>query len=41
VAAETAFAHAGLFGENRKRKLATEVVVDPVMERAELVLCRL
>ena len=39
VAAETALAHAGLLGQNRKRKLAAEVVVDPVMERAEFVLC--
>ena len=36
--AETALAHPGLIGKDRKRKIARQMLVDPVMQRAELVV---
>src|SRR5580704_7462637 len=38
VAAETALAHARLIGQNRKRKFAFQMAVNPVMERTEPIL---
>src|SRR5215467_7952678 len=38
VPAETALAHPGLIGEDRQRKIARQMLVDPVMERGELVV---
>jgi len=38
VPAETALAHPGLIGEDRKRKIARQMPVVPIMERAELVV---
>src|SRR5215469_12212726 len=38
MSAETAFAHAGLSGENRKREVVGQMVADPVVKRSKLVL---
>src|SRR6516162_6517008 len=38
VPAETALAHRGLIGEHRKRKIARQMLVDPVVEWSELVV---
>lgn len=41
VPAETALAHSGLIGQDRKRKFVGQMAVDPVMKRSEFILCRL
>jgi hypothetical protein len=41
VPAETALAHAGLIRQNRQRKIVAQMAVDPIMERAEFILCGL
>jgi hypothetical protein len=38
VPAETAFAHPGLIGQRRQRKIVGEMSVDPLVQRAEFVL---
>ena len=41
VPTETALAHPCPIGQDRKREIVREMAVDPVMQRAEFVLCDL